>query len=1525
MKSIVLFTLCCLFGRAIFCQSVTHVQITGPTSVTQGTTAIYSVNFWNGSTMVYPTGGLGYMWSSSGGFINYETHNSISLSFNTPGSHTLIYQYMTFDGNYYDNIQVQVTGLNQCAEVSAAASDVSRLGSGTVTLVASPAPVGFGYRWFASNQTTQLGSAQNFTTPNLTVTTTYYLAYVHTTSGCMSPKIPVRAVISDPNFVKKYTARVPNLTETILKTGNASQSYKTFTYYDGLGRPKQTVSKQRSVNGMDIITPMIYDNYGRQKFDYLPYPKNNGATSGEFRPSAVSEQHTYYSNRFGPNPTGYLEKEFEPSPLNRIDKQAAQGNSWKMNSGKEQKFSRRPNTAADAVRIFTVNGNGLPITSASFPANSLWVDISDDEDNLRTVTYTDKLDRVVLKKVQDKASPSGNGHTGWLCTYYVYDDFSRLRVVIPPRAVEIIAAASWHANTSTNATLSNGQYFRYFYDGRGRMIEKRIPGKGREVMVYDNQDRLVGYQDSVMASASPKEWLYTKYDGLGRVLMTGITTSNDTRASIQELLNQSTTNNASINENTAVIRTGATISSNKYDGYQEYVASGSIKLQPGFTMKATGNQSFTARIGTGNSGSAGAWPTNEGNILTVNYYDSYAYLGGSNYTSPDTPFSPHPTQRIHGLQTGKKVKNLQTGEFYMTVMFYDEKARVIQTLSKNQLGGSVRISTAYNFEDQITHSLLSSSLPATPTILRSYTYNVAGQLATVTHKIGTQTPKTLASYAYNDLGQVVAKSFPEITSGNQTYSYNIRGWLGGLGSAHTDVFKQTLYYQSGATTNRWNGNISRITWSGMTGSGKMRTYNYSYDNANRLTAANYSASEESNWFTLNGMRYDANGNITHMRRRNQRTPTTYGEVDSLTYTYQTNSNRLSQVRDSHRSVTYSSNDFKDRSTTPYSYDLNGNLSANLDKQIRTISYNHLNLPQEIVFTNGSKLTYAYDAEGNKLTQKMYNNSGNLTKTQDYIGEAVFVDGLLDYLMHEEGRVTLEENTYQYDYFVKDHLGNVRQVLRNPSIQLFMATMEIENATEEEATFSLLAASRQAGTEHNVTEGGNQVAWLNADRGRVAGPGRTQHIFAGDSVTLRVYGKYADNHIAMINGGSLLTQSAKDRILEGLSELSGSLQRSGTGNPIAILNLATILAADFQHKSSPEAYLIYALYDKDSNRYEVGKQVLSKNAANRHEILEENLYISKDGYLETFVVNETPEDVWFDDFTVMSTTSPIIQETHYDPWGLELTGIGFHYQGVKANKYLYNGKELIADNGLQYYDYGARMYDPVIGRWGVVDPLADQMRRHSPYNYAFNNPIRFIDPDGMFPNDAVENEDPYRRIDHRFRYNENSTKGTDYVTETKAEHQSIENRNGGVDTSITIVNSTTATIDADGNISEVTQSKIAYIIDHANGKSTTVKMDVDKKDISSEFTAQVNEVSAYKKEMGESQIQTQARENVKNSTGSGYLSIGTGTIGAGLSFVPNPAAQAASKAFGVVSVVSGGAGYSFETNPERIINSKKVTK
>jgi hypothetical protein len=192
-----------------------------------------------------------------------------------------------------------------------------------------------------------------------------------------------------------------------------------------------------------------------------------------------------------------------------------------------------------------------------------------------------------------------------------------------------------------------------------------------------------------------------------------------------------------------------------------------------------------------------------------------------------------------------------------------------------------------------------------------------------------------------------------------------------------------------------------------------------------------------------------------------------------------------------------------------------------------------------------------------------------------------------------------------------------------------------------------------------------VAWLNANRGRMVGPGRTQEIYAGDSLKLQVHGKYLEDKKQKTNAGSFMAAGGQQRLIADLNELALSTQRAGGTNPIALLNLVDIVAKDFQKKEAPEAYLMYALYDQDSNRYEVGKKVLSKNAANQHEVLEENMYISQDGYMETFVVNETAEDVWFDNFLVMSMSSPVAQETHYDPWGLELTGIGYQYGEDRA--------------------------------------------------------------------------------------------------------------------------------------------------------------------------------------------------------------------------------------------------------------------
>src|SRR5215831_20983258 len=118
-----------------------------------------------------------------------------------------------------------------------------------------------------------------------------------------------------------------------------------------------------------------------------------------------------------------------------------------------------------------------------------------DERGMKVVKYIDQLGRTILTKTQLLASPL-SGHYGWLCTYYVYDEMNHLRMVIPPKAVETLNTVSVNWNLASNSSINTNLCYEYFYDNRGRLTMKRIPGKGKIYEAYDKLDRLVMSQDS---------------------------------------------------------------------------------------------------------------------------------------------------------------------------------------------------------------------------------------------------------------------------------------------------------------------------------------------------------------------------------------------------------------------------------------------------------------------------------------------------------------------------------------------------------------------------------------------------------------------------------------------------------------------------------------------------------------------------------------------------------------------------------------------------------------------------------------------------------------------------------------------------------------------------------------------------------------------------------------------------------------------------------------------------------------------
>ena len=336
-------------------------------------------------------------------------------------------------------------------------------------------------------------------------------------------------------------------------------------------------------------------------------------------------------------------------------------------------------------------------------------------------------------------------------------------------------------------------------------------------------------------------------------------------------------------------------------------------------------------------------------------------------------------------------------------------------------------STAYTFTDKpltVTHTHTASGKDSR-TEAYTYSYDHADRLLKVEHTLG-GAKVTLAAYAYDNLGRLQSKSLHGSDADRQAYAYNVRGWLTGVSGTK---FTQNLYYNTGNGPAKYNGSISSMTWKAGTAS-TVRGYKFTYDGLNRMLNATYGEtagiSTNANRFSENVTGYDKNGNIKSLQRYGQTGASAYGLLDNLTFTL--NGNQLSRVEDAVSTAAYGTNTaFVNGASAAgeYAYDVNGNLTKDLNKGITDIQYNVLNLPSTVSFSDGSTITYTYGADGTKL--RTVHKIGSTTTTTDYCGNVIYENGTQKLLLTEEGYINLT-GTQQYHYYLKDHQGNNRVVI-----------------------------------------------------------------------------------------------------------------------------------------------------------------------------------------------------------------------------------------------------------------------------------------------------------------------------------------------------------------------------------------------------------------------------------------------------------------------------------------------------------------
>jgi len=1180
------------------------------------------------------------------------------------------------------------------------------------------------------------------------------------------------------NHVRSEAILIPVTDTNDLATISGKDKATVTVYTDGLGRTIQSVSKHSLAQPNDIVAPAFYDSFGRQQINLLPYESNTN--TGNFKLDPFLRQYFDNMSKYPDERTFYSQVVYDDTSLYRSSKTMQAGSSYAgANKGTTTRVML--SKQSENVRMWDYNSSGIPTTSAAWTDNMLYVSETIDAEGKRTRSYKDREGKQVLTKVEVSSTAAGTQHTGWLCTYYVYDELNHLRHIITPKVIDSVQGSGF----ALTQNIMDELCYSYTYDYKGRITEKKLPGQAKIYIMYDAVDRPVLIQDGNLRATN--DWLFTKYDGLGRVIASGkfLNSSNLSGTTLTtELANTGTSSYAFINFLKAVVNVNT------------YTTTSSIS---------------------------------DAELYSINYFDNYDNTpSGFGYNDAAVQNLPSGYNSVTHVKTGETMGmatggyarvmdgNSVTSQWLSSVSWFDTYGSMIQSQSVNHQGGHDTVSMRYSFAGPVQASFTSLNNPgANDTakvpavhIAKVFIYDDRNRLLQTGMKINDEPYYRLVNkFWYDGLGRVKTRN---LGANAEQQDYTYRPW-GALESINKDFcvnnngnhfFGELIHYDYGFSNITHTGMPSGLLWRMKGSAQKARAYGYTYDAAGRLAGADYNDgggyvaggtvwSHATEDYTAK-MQYDGNGNMMRMDQwGNSVISNGPLKIDRLTYRYVNNgmSNRLQAVDDSVTQY-YGLGEFREQggpATTDYSYDDNGNAATDVNRNITSISYNYQNKPYQINFTNNRSIKMVYDAAGS-LLRKQISEGGNVTHTIDYLGGLEYKDSTLQSIPQEEGRVRpVVLNTpagrkmyYEYDFFVKDHSGNIRSLVTeepdsnwmqpiidqqshltgftvtsyspgaatgasgNPfavGMRTYTVGSELANAAMERSMFSNVDSTRADKLE-SVDPNDVKATQLNADNGQIIGPAIMLRVMAGDKISANTGayyeagGDYTSNATPEQLANSLMTalSGGGQYIAINESGLDPNLVGGGITNSDIISAIQDLKNRNTGDGTKPQAFLNYILLDDNLQVSDVESgfvQTTEPDSWNTLNVPE--MEMTRNGYMIVFLSNESKMNVQFDNLTIHHYKGKLQEENHYYPYGLTVTTKAVN--GLVGNDKLYAGKQLnkqeFSDGtGLDWYNFGARQYDQQIGMWHSADPLAEEATSLTPYHFCNNNPVVFSDPTGM---------------------------------------------------------------------------------------------------------------------------------------------------------------------------------------------------